>query len=51
METCKVVKDGKKWVVILEDGSVAFTGKTRVSCFRFAQENGLKITQIQHGGE
>lgn len=48
---CKVLKNGKKWSVVHENGEVVFTGKTRVSCFRYAAENNLKITAHQHGGQ
>ena len=51
MRACEVLKSGKKWVVVLkDDGTIAFTGKTRVSCFRWCYENNLEIVCYQHGG-
>ena len=50
--TVRIIKFGKKWAVVDPvDGAVMFTGRTRVSCFRFAYENGLDIEWYQHGGE
>ena len=46
---CKVYKNGKKWMIILENGDIAFIGKTRKSCFRYAESNNLTITEYQHG--
>ena len=50
--TCKIFrsKDGKKWGVILENGELVFVGKTRVSCFKYASEKALQITEYGHGG-
>lgn len=47
--TVVVKKKGSKWAVIDEKGTELFIGKTRVSCFRYAFNNGLEITSYQHG--
>jgi hypothetical protein len=48
---CRIEKLGRKWIVVLEDGSRVYTGNTRVGCFRYCTENNLKITEYQHGGK
>lgn len=46
-----VVKDGNRWTLYNKDGKAVFTGKTRVSCFRYAHENGIEVKSYQHGGK
>ena len=49
MKNCKVFKSGRKWIVVVEDGITVYKGKTRVSCFRWAYDNGYKVIEYQHG--
>lgn len=46
-----VKKQGRKWIAVYENGEVAYTGKSRVDCFRWAHENNVEITGYQHGGK
>lgn len=46
---CTIAKNGRKWSVVLDNGEVVFNGKTRISCFNYAHENGLEIISYQHG--
>lgn len=46
-----VKKQGRKWIAVYENGEVAYTGKSRVECFRWAYENNVEITGYQHGGK
>ena len=48
---CIVKKNGKRWTLYDGNGGELFTGKTRVSCFRYAFEHGLEIRAYQHGGK
>ncbi|MBQ6413007.1 MAG: hypothetical protein IJI19_05980 [Ruminococcus sp.] len=45
-----IIKNGRGWTLYSKDGEALFTGKTRVSCFRYANENGIKVGCFQHGG-
>ena len=50
MKECTIAKNGRKWNIV-QDGTVVYTGKSRVECFRWAYTNGIKITAYQHGGK
>lgn len=43
----RVEKRGKKWAVVA-DNKELYIGKTRVSCFKYAHQNGLVITAYTH---
>ena len=51
MKDVSIVKNGSKWSIITDNGDFLFTGKTRVSCFKYAHANGWNIKEYQHGGK